>query len=191
MLALDPQKTALVLIDLQKGIVNRPLAPHAGPDVIARAILLAEKFRAAKAPVILVKVAFSPDFADAPRQPVDQPLQPPPGGFPADFTEFVEGLQAQGDLVVVKRQWGAFYGTDLDLQLRRRGVGTIVLGGVATNIGVESTARQAWEQGYAVVLAEDLCATHTNEMHAFAVEKIFPRLSRVVNSADLTLGAAD
>ena len=93
-------------------------------------------------------------------------------------------MQAPGDLVVVKRQWGAFYGTDLDFQLRRRGVDTIVLGGVATNIGVESTARQAWELGFAVVVAEDLCATHSADMHAFAVEKIFPRLSRVVASAD-------
>ncbi len=191
MLALDPKTTALVLIDLQKGIVNRPLAPHSGPEVISRAKKLAEKFRAGGAPVILVKVAFAPDFADAPSQATDEPMRGA-ADMPADWAEYVEGLQAPGDLTIVKRQWGAFYGTELELQLRRRGVGTIVLGGVATNFGVESTARQAWELGYAVVIAEDLCATHTKDMHAFAVEKIFPRLSRVCQSADLALeGTAD
>ena len=87
------------------------------------------RFRSAGAPVVLVNVAFSPDFKDALRQPVDQPTTLPPGGFPADFSELVDGLAAAGDIRITKRQWGAFHGTELDLQLRRRGIQTIVQAG--------------------------------------------------------------
>jgi nicotinamidase-related amidase len=180
MLNLDPQTTALVLIDLQKGIVARPLAPRSGADVVKNATELAQRFRRAAAPVVLVNVGFSPDFKDALRQPVDQPMVPPPGGYPANFMELADGLAEAGDLRITKRQWGAFYGTELDLQLRRRGVRTIVLGGIATNIGVESTARQAWEHGYAIVLAEDVTASQSVELHNFAIQNILPRISRIV-----------
>jgi nicotinamidase-related amidase len=180
---LDPRSTALVLIDLQKGIVNRSLAPHAAADVLARAIGLAGRFRQAGAPVVLVNVGFSADFKDALRQPVDQPPAIPPGGYPAGFMELADGLAGPGDLRITKRQWGAFYGTELDLQLRRRGVQTIVLGGVSTNIGVESTARQAWEHGYAVILVEDVTSSQSVEMHDFSIRHILPRLSRVVPAA--------
>lgn len=186
---LDPNTTALVLIDLQKIIVNRPLAPHTGPDVLAKAIGLAERFRRAKAPVVLVNVAWSPDFKDALRQPVDQPMTPPPGGFPADFAELADGLKQPGDLCITKRQWGAFHGTELDLQLRRRGIQTIVLGGIATNIGVESTARQAWEHGYALILAEDVTSGQSTEMHDFAIKNILPRISRISNAASIVFKA--
>jgi len=182
---LDPKASALVLIDLQKGIVGRPLAPHTGEEVLENAKELAERFRQAGAPVILVHVGWSPDFKDALTQPVDQPMQAPPGGFPADFMELADGLKKPGDVCVMKRQWGAFYGTDLDLQLRRRGVRTIVLGGIATNIGVESTARQAWEHGYALILAEDATTGQSAELHRFAFENIFPRISRVLKAADI------
>jgi nicotinamidase-related amidase len=185
MQTLDPVTTALVLIDLQKGIVGRPLAPHSGPDVLKTAIELAQRFRRAGAPVILVNVGWSPDAKDALRQPVDQPMQLPPGGFPADFMELADGLAQPGDLRITKRQWGAFHGTELDLQLRRRGIQTIVLGGISTNIGVESTARQAWEYGYAIVLAEDATTTQSAEMHAFAVKTIFPRVSKIALAAEL------
>lgn len=188
MLTLDPHTTALVLIDLQKGVLRREVGPYPGDQVIQASRELAERFRAAGAPVVLVNVSFSPDFKDALRQPVDQPFVPPPGGFPADFAELVDGLARPGDLRVTKRQWGAFFGTDLDLQLRRRGIHTIVLGGVATNMGVESTARQAWEHGYAVVLAEDATSSASAEMHRFAVEQILPRLARVVKTGDIQFG---
>jgi nicotinamidase-related amidase len=89
--------------------------------------------------------------------------------------------------VITKHQWGAFYGTELDLQLRRRGVRCIVLGGISTNIGVESTARNAFEMGYELVIAEDLCAGSTAEMHAFAFKNIFPRLSRITTSDTIEL----
>ena len=84
-----------------------------------------------------------------------------------------------GDILVTKHQWGAFYGTELDLQLRRRGVRTIVIGGISTNFGVESTARDAFERGYSLVFVEDAMAGVSPEAHAFACQTIFPRLGRV------------
>jgi nicotinamidase-related amidase len=178
-------RVSIVLIDLQKGIVGRPVAPHSGPDVLQTSIELAERFRRAGAPVILVNVGFSPDFKDRLRQPIDQPMQIPPGGFPPDFMELADGLKKPGDLCITKRQWGAFHGTEMDLQLRRRGVQTIVLGGIATNIGVESTARQAYEHGYAVILVEDATSGQSAEMHDFAIKNIFPRISRIVKAGDI------
>jgi nicotinamidase-related amidase len=155
--------------------------------VLATGQELAQRFRVAGAPVVLVNVAFSPDFGDALTVPVDRPSQRPPGGFPEGWTELADGLAEPSDLRVTKRQWGAFYGTDLDLQLRRRGVTTVVIGGIATNIGVESTARAAHEHGYAVVLAEDATAGRSADMHAFAFECIFPLLGRVAKAGDIRL----
>jgi nicotinamidase-related amidase len=182
MIHLDPRTTALVLIDLQNGIIGMPLAPRPGDAVREAGEALARRFRAAKAPVVLVNGAFASDYADAPRQPVDRPVQRPEGGFPPAWSALAEGLEQPGDLRITKRHWGAFGGTELDLQLRRRGIRSIVLAGIATNFGVESTARQAWELGYETVLIEDACAGFTAELHAMAVEHIFSRIARVTRS---------
>jgi nicotinamidase-related amidase len=187
MITLPTASTALILIDLQKGIVARQFAPYSGEAVLAKGKELARRFRVAKAPVVLVNVAFAPDFSDALKAPVDQPMQAPPGGFPEDWSELADGLAEASDLKVTKRQWGAFYGTDLDLQLRRRGLTTVVIGGIATNMGVESTARAAHEHGYAVVLAEDAATSLSAEMHAFAFEHIFPHLGRVAKVDEIEL----
>jgi nicotinamidase-related amidase len=188
-LVIDPRKTALVLIDLQQGIVGRPLAPHSGPEVVRNAARLAAKFRALGATVVLVNVAFHPDFKDALNVPADVAAPFNPGALLPNWAELVPELGVQsGDLLITKRQWGAFHGTELDLQLRRREVRTIVLGGISTNIGVESTARSAYEHGYAQVLAEDAMASNSAEMHAFAVKNIFPRLG-YVRSTDEILAA--
>lgn len=184
---LDPRSTALVLIDLQNGILGMPLAPRTGTEVLATARTLAARFRAAGALVIPVRVGWAPDFADAPRQPVDRPMNRPAGGLPTGWSDLAEGVAEPGDVVITKRQWGAFTGTDLDLQLRRRGIGTIVLGGIATNFGVESTARHAWELNYAVVFAEDAMTSVSAEMHGFAVESILPRIGIVSQAADIGL----
>ena len=191
MLSLDPHTSALVLIDLQKGIVSRPVAPHPGAEVVTIAKELAGHFRGAGAPVVLVNVSFSADFKDALRQPVDQPFTPPPGGFPPDFSELADGLAQPGDIRITKRQWGAFYGTELDLQLRRRGVQTIVLAGISTNIGVESTARQAWEHGYSLVIVEDASSSTSAEMHAFSIDNIMPRLAKVAKGAEINLTSGE
>jgi nicotinamidase-related amidase len=170
--------TALVVIDLQKGIVARDTKPHASKDIVARAAKLADTFRGRKLPVVLVHVAFAPDRSDALKQTVDSPN--PPAQLPPDWSDFVGELGPRdGDILITKRQWGAFYGTDLDLQLRRRGVKTIVLCGIATNFGVESTARDAWERNYEIIFAEDAMGSFDEESHSFAIRKIFPRLGRV------------
>jgi nicotinamidase-related amidase len=187
MITLSAATTALILIDLQKGIVAYQLAPYSSEAVLAKGKELARRFRIAKAPVVLVNVAFAPDGGDALTAPVERPMQAPPGGFPEDWSELVDGLAEASDLKVTKRQWGAFYGTDLDLQLRRRGVTTVVIGGVSTNMGVESTARAAHEHGYAVVLAEDAATTFSAEMHAFAFEHVFPHLGRVAKVDEIEL----
>jgi nicotinamidase-related amidase len=187
MITLDSRTTALVLIDLQKGLIGRPLAPRSFDEVVKTSMELAARFRQAGAPVVLVNVAFAPDFGDAPKQQVDKPFAPPPGGFPANFSELLDGLAHPADIRVTKHQWGAFYGTDLDVQLRRRGIKTVVLGGVATNMGVESTARQAWERSYELVIPEDTTASLSPEMHAFSINEILPRLGRVTRAADIEL----
>jgi nicotinamidase-related amidase len=175
MLELSAATTALVLIDLQQGIVPMPgLAPRPGADVAATGIRLAERFRTADAPVVLVNVAFAADSGDMLKQPVDEAMPRPPGGLPANFSLLVEGLGRPTDILVTKHQWGAFYGTD-------------VLGGIATNMGVESTARQAHEHGYEVVIVEDAMTSLSSEMHAFSVNALFPMLSRVVKADDIEL----
>ena len=101
MIELDPPSTALVLIDLQKGILGNALMPITGQELLARGQALAERFRAAKATVVLVNVAFSADGADMLRQRVDQPPALPKGGFPAEWNEFPAGLM-QHELLIVK-----------------------------------------------------------------------------------------
>jgi nicotinamidase-related amidase len=185
---LNPKTTALVLIDLQKGILGMPGAtPISGEQLLERGKALAERFRAAGALVVLVNVAFAADGSDVLKQPVDQPFVPPPGGLPAGFSDFPAGLQQPGDIHITKRQWGAFYGTDLELQLRRRGIRGIVLGGVSTSIGVESTARDAWERGFELVVAEDLCSSLAAAEHEFSIRHIMPRISRVTSSTAIEL----
>jgi nicotinamidase-related amidase len=190
MIQLDSRTTALVLIDLQKGIVGRELAPYTGEQVVKTARELADRFRRVDASVVLVNVCWSKDFKDGLRQIVDQPLAMPPGGFPEDFSELIDGLAKPGDILITKRQWGAFYGTELDLQLRRRGIKTIVLAGIATNFGVESTARQAWEQGYELVIAEDACTSMSTDLHHMAIRHIFPRIGRVMQGKDVGVTSA-
>jgi nicotinamidase-related amidase len=183
---LDPKTTALVLIDLQQGIVGFGQAPRPGAEALANGAALARRFREAGAPVVLVRVGWSADFGDALKQAVDTPVTLPPGGLPANWWAFPEALEvSERDIQIVKRQWGAFHGTELDLQLRRRGITTIVLGGISTNIGVESTARAAHEHGYALVLVEDAMSCASVEQHQASVQYIFPRLGLVRRSAEV------
>ena len=183
--SLDPRTTALVLVDLQKGILGFPLAPHSGAAVLQVVAQLAKRFRAAGATVVLTRVTWSRNFADALQQPVDRPL-PGPAELPSEWGDFPAALEENaGDIIITKRQWGALHGTELDLQLRRRGIKTIVLGGIATNMGVESTARQAWEHGYEIVFADDAISSINPELHSFAMQSIFPIIGRVRRSADI------
>jgi len=134
----------------------------------------------------LVNVSFHRDFRDRLDPPADAPQQFNPGGLPPDWAELAPELDVQpGDLRITKRQWGAFYGTDLDLQLRRRGVRTVTLGGIATNFGVESTAREAYERGYHQILVEDAMTSVSAEAHEFVVRNIFPRIGQVRSTAEI------
>ncbi|MFF1725407.1 isochorismatase family protein [Streptomyces sviceus] len=161
-LALDPARSALVLVDLMDRIVALPLEPRKGTEVLTAAEELAALFRAAGAPVVLVRVE-RPGVAD----------QPPGSGL-------VPGLAQHGDLEIVKRTIGAFQGTDLDARLRERGVTTLVFGGIATNLGVESTARAALDLGYDLVLVEDAMSAFTAAEHESSTRLDFPRLGTVV-----------
>ncbi|MFF7635471.1 hydrolase [Kitasatospora sp. NPDC008050] len=182
---IDPT-TALVLIDLQQGILGAPTVTP-GPEILARGIRLADAFRAKGLPVVLVRVTFSADGGDLPPQRTQQAT--PGGSWPANFAELpAELATGEHDIVITKRQWGAFTGTELDLQLRRRGVTQIVLAGIATSIGVESTARAAWEQGYHLTFVEDATTDMSAESHLHSFTRIFPRLGEI-GSTDAVLAA--
>jgi nicotinamidase-related amidase len=178
MIALDPQTTALVLIDLQNGILGRKLAPVSADELVARGKTLAAKFRAAHAPVVLVNAAPK---LDGPERQVDEPTALPKT-LPPGFIDLAPGLPQPGDILITKSTWGAFFHTDLDSELKRRHVTTIVLGGVATHIGVEATARQAWELGYELVIARDVTTSLGPEPHDGAMRHIFPRIARVADA---------
>jgi nicotinamidase-related amidase len=182
---LDAKHTALVLIDLQRGVMAMPVAPHSAAAVYERSMRLAQRLRSAGAPIVHVRVSFSTDSGDVLRAPVDQPFNR--SSLPSGWDELPEAPHSS-DLIVTKRQWGAFYGTDLDLQLRRRAVRCIVLGGIATNFGVESTARCAAEHGYELVIPEDLCSSTSAELHAFSIKHILPRLARITHCEAIELG---
>lgn len=96
------------------------------------------------------------------------------------WTDIVPQLGPEpGDALVTKHQPGAFYGTDIELHLRRRGIQTIVVCGIATNIGVEATARVAFEHRYNLVFVEDAMAARDAEAHAASVTKFFPTIGWV------------
>ena len=185
MLDLDPKATALILIDLQKGILGRPLSPYSADQVVAAGARLGNAMAAAGGLVILVNVHFGDDLSAAPRGKTDQPLAVPPGGLPADWAEIAGEVRALPHLPITKRTWSAFFGTELDLQLRRRGIDTIVVGGVATNFGVEQTARDGWHLDYNVVIAEDASTSIVEGLHAVAIEKLLPRVARVRKSDEI------
>lgn len=166
---------ALIVVDLQAGI-----APYAAPEVIARNARLVEAFRAKGHTVALVNVV-----AGAP----GRTEQSPEGGareIPAEATALIDELGAtEGDILVTKRTWGAFHGTDLHEQLQRRGVTQVFVTGVATSIGVESTARAAFEHGYHVVTVPDAMGDLSPEGHEASVSITFPRMSQVATTADV------
>lgn len=170
--------TALVVIDLQKGITSHPAVPHDANLVIKNSAALAKVFRVKNMPVFLVRVKPSADGKDSLHPITDEKMwrqTPQP-----DWAEIVPQMGPEpDDFIVTKRQWGAFYGTELDLELRRRGINTIILCGIATNIGVESTARFAYEFGYNQIFVEDAMSARSIEEHNFTVTKTFPRIGLV------------
>lgn len=183
-LTLDAKTTALVVIDLQKGITAGNLVPNAADAVIANAASLAAKCRVAGALVVLVHVDPGPRGALFPMPQADQPRPPFTNG--PDFADFVPAMTPQpGDAVVLKHQPNAFYATDLEVFLARRGIRTIILCGVSTNLGVEATARAAFERGFEQVFVPDAMSARDAELHDFPVRRIFPTMGRVRPTAEV------
>jgi len=183
-LKINKEKTAIVVIDLQKGITMMPSEPHTPKTVIENTAKLLDDARKSKMPVFLVHVTPSPDFKDA-LHPISE-TSFKMSNYDPSWSEYVPELNiAPTDFLITKHQWGAFYGTELDLQLRRRGVDTIILCGISTNIGVESTARFAYEYGFSQIFVEDAMAARSKEEHEFPVKYIFPRLGLIRNTEDV------
>ena len=172
---IDPV-AALVVIDMQKGIVSLPTV-HPMAGIIDNVVKLAKGFRSRMLPVILVNVTGkAPGRVEATFN-----FSPPP-----DWADLIPELDRQpDDYAVTKVNIGAFYGTALEMILRRRGVTQLVIVGVATGSGVEATARQAYDQGYNVVLVTDAMTDLDPDMHNHAVEKVFPRIGERVTTAEI------
>jgi nicotinamidase-related amidase len=173
---LDP-KTALVVVDLQKGIVALPPA-HLIGEVVKQASALADAFRKHGLPVVLVNVAGgAPGRAEQTRSL---------GELPPDWTELIPELNRQpSDHIVTKRTWGAFTNTGLEAHLKTLGVTQVVIAGVATSVGVESTARYAHENGFNVTLALDAMTDLSAEAHANSISRIFPRLGETGTAQEI------
>lgn len=174
--ALD-SNTALIIIDLQQGIVANA-AQHSADRVVANAARLAESFRAKQLPVVLVNVVgIAPGRAEQVRHLNE---------LPSAWFELVPALNCQPqDHLVSKRSWGAFSNTDLALYLKQHGVTQVVLAGISTSIGVETTARQAYEMGLNVTLALDAMTDANPEAHAHSVMRIFPRLGETGTTEEI------
>lgn len=186
-LKINIEKTAIVVIDLQKGITSIPTEPYPSKTVIENTVKLLNISRKINMPVFLVHVTPSPDMKDALRPVSEKSFQM--SGYNPSWSEFVPELNIQpSDFLITKHQWGAFYGTELDLQLRRRRVETIILCGIATNFGVESTARFAFEFGFNQIFVLDAMAARSKEEHEYPLKYIFPRLG-LIRSTDEVLKA--
>lgn len=177
------ESTALVLIDLQTGVVGIPSA-HPIESVVANSAALAEAYRAKGLSVALVNVSGT-----APGRTERGKAQGHRGGsrtLPPEATVLVPELNAQSsDILVTKTTLGAFLSTDLDAQLRARGVTQIVLGGVATTSGVESTARTAYELGYHVAFVLDAMTDSNGDAHDASVAHQFPKLGELGTTAEV------
>jgi nicotinamidase-related amidase len=181
---IDPS-AALILIDLQKGVLGAPATPVPIGTVLANARALAAAFRKNGHRVILVNVA-----GGAPGRTDEHQKRAAAGGptaaRPDGWTELADDLDAQAsDHRVTKTTWGAFTGTTLDELLTEHGVTQVILGGIATSMGVESTARHAHELGYHVVLATDAMSDRDAEAHENSVSRIFPRLGETATTAEI------
>lgn len=184
MLNLNPKTSALILIDLQNNIVSKKTEPESALYILKDCKALARKFRDANSHVVIVNVDFGDDLELYPKGETSIP--PSLESFKESSSDVCEGLIKPTDHLITKHQWGAFNGTDLEDYLRENNIDTIVLAGIATNFGVESTARQGWELNFNVVIVEDCCSTtSTKEAHDFAINNIFPRISKITRAGNI------
>lgn len=168
---------ALIVIDLQEGIVGLPNLQDRH-EIVSRSAELARGFRRRDLPVVLVNVtAAAPGRTDAGKHNFS---------FPLGWADLVPELEKQeGDLLITKQRRGAFLGTKLNELLRGRGVTQLFLAGIATSAGVESTARSADDLGYNVVFVVDAMTDRDPEVHQFCVQKIFPKLGETETTANV------
>jgi nicotinamidase-related amidase len=175
---LDPA-TALIVVDLQAGLAGMPTV-HPFDDVVANAARLAAAFRAKKLPVVLVNVAGGVSGR------TDRGARSAGHAFPEGWTDLLPQLNQQpGDKVVTKHSWGAFHNTDLAQHLHDLGVTQVVVTGVSTTSGVESTARQAYEHGFNVTLAVDAMTDLSQAAHDGSIANIFPKLGETGTTDDI------
>ncbi|QQE77523.1 hydrolase [Alicyclobacillus sp. SO9] len=175
----DVNQTALVVIDMQNGIVGLPCEPYSATQVLTQVQRLVDSSRNAGLFVTLVNVDTK-DGKDMLHPVTDAETSPSTAKRPEDWSKIVSELgPAPTDHCVTKHQWGAFYGTDLDLQLRRRGIDTIILCGIATDIGVETTAREAYQHGYNQIFVEDAMTALSKPQHEHPLKYTFPRMGRI------------
>jgi nicotinamidase-related amidase len=174
--SLDPN-TALIVVDLQKGIIGSPFT-HPIDGIVERSRALLDAFRKRGLPVVLVNVAgVAPGRTERPRH--SQP-------FPVGWSDLIPELDQQpSDILVTKRTWGAFASTDLHDLLQALGVTQVVVTGVATGTGLESTARQAFEYGYNVTLALDAMTDARPEAHDYSIKNVFPKLGETGTAQDI------
>ena len=173
--------TALVLIDLQKGIVGRNF-PTPVSEIVQNAAKLTDAFHKAGLPVVIVNVNTAGAAWLKARK---EPAAPQPASQPG-WTDIIPDIQSQpGDIFITKHTWGAFFETALDEELKKRKVTGIVLGGIATSIGVEGTARQASERAYNISFATDAMTDMSAEAHAHSLKYIFPRIGELGSTDEI------
>jgi nicotinamidase-related amidase len=176
---IDFSRTALVLIDLQKGIVKMEGQPHSATNVINNANRVIQLFNENNGFVAFVRVKFH----DGKDVLTPNAMVSLPGDDDPDFSEFAEGLQiTPQDYIVSKRHFSAFFGTDLDLQLRRRGIDTIIIGGISTHVGVDTTARDAYQNGYDQYFLTDMMTAPNRKLHDFPINEVFPIMGQVMTT---------
>jgi nicotinamidase-related amidase len=183
-LKISVEKTSLIVIDLQKVITAIPTEPYPASAVIENSVRILNIARKRGLPVFLIHVTHLPDLKDA-LKPISD-TSSSFSKFDPSWSEYIPELNIQpGDFLITKHQWGAFYRTKLDLQLRRRKIDTIILCGIATNLGVESTARFTYEFGFNQIFASDTMSARSKEEHEYPLKYIFPRLGIIRNTEEI------
>jgi nicotinamidase-related amidase len=196
---LDPQKTAIVLIDLQNDIVRNDQGPFYGAiykqvdekNLLGNVARLVDGARASGAMIVFITVVRREDYEDVVNQltelvvagkavPAKQQISLIAGTHGAELAAPLK--PEPQDYVLVKKRRNAFHGTELDLHLRARSITTIVIGGVATDLGVENTVRDAWDRDYNVVVVDDICVAVPPAAHDYAINSVFPRMARIMNT---------
>jgi len=168
---------ALIVIDLQAGTLSAPLA-HPSAEVVGHAVRLVDAFHRLGLPVVVARVEGMPAGRTA--------YGAGARAFPTEFTALTPELDVHpDDLTVTRSTWSAFAGTDLDAQLAKRGVSQVVLAGLATSFGVESTARAAYDLGYSVVIAADAISDRSIDSHTNSLTRVFPALGQVGSTMEI------